>query len=67
MAGIARKAEKFCNIVEDFAIEIEQRGGNPYGRGRETGVQGTGGGSFKHPCPPPQVPVDGDTDIPPPS
>ena len=50
MAGIGKKGEKFRNIALHFTIEIELRGGNPYSRGREAGVKGTGDGSFRPPC-----------------
>ena len=53
VAGTGRKGEKFRNIAYYFTLEIEQRGGNPYRRGREAGVKGTGGGSFRSPCLPP--------------
>ena len=33
VAGTGRKGEKFHDIALHFTIEIEQRGGNPYGRG----------------------------------
>ena len=48
--GNGRKGEKFRNMAQQFTIEIEQRGANPYGRGWEAGVKGTGGGSFRPPC-----------------
>ena len=52
VAGTGRNREKFHNTALHFTIEIEQRGRNPYGRGREAGVKGTGGGSFRPPSPP---------------
>ena len=45
--------EKEKNLAILRRIEIEQRGGNPFGRGREAGEKGTGGGSFRPPCLPP--------------
>ena len=52
VAGTGRKGEKFCNIAYYFTREMEQRGGNPYRRGWEKGVKGTGGGSFRPPISP---------------
>ena len=55
MAGTWRKGENFHNIAQHFTIEMDQRGGNNYGRAWEAGVKGTGGGSFRPPCLPPQI------------
>ena len=51
--GNREKRRKILQYWVHFTIEIEQRGGNPYGRGREAGVKGMGGGSFRPPCLPP--------------
>ena len=45
---------EFRNIAQYFAIEKAHRGGNHKGRGWEPGVQGTGSGKFRPPCPPHQ-------------
>ena len=51
------KEKNFAILRHLFTIEIKQRGGNPYGRGLETGVKGTGGEGFRPPppCLPPQI------------
>ena len=51
--GSLEKWEKFRNIGTIFRNKKAHRGGSCYGRGREPGVQGTGGGKFRPPCHPP--------------
>ena len=52
VAGTGRKRVKFHNISLYFGIDMRQRGEKGYGKGREAGVNGTGGGWFRPPCPP---------------
>ena len=55
VVGTGRKRVKFRNISLYFGIDIRQTGENGYGKGREAGVKGTGGGRFRPPCLPPLV------------
>ncbi len=64
VAGTERKQVKFRNISLYFAIDMEQTGEKSYGKGREAGVKGTGGGSKRYgrrevqtPLSPPTIPV----------
>ena len=41
------------NILLYFAIEMGQKGGKKYEKGREARVEDTGSGSFRTPCPSP--------------
>ena len=43
----------FATLSQYFAIGKVRGGGSRYGRGRELGVQGAGGGLFRPSCPPP--------------
>lgn len=44
--------KKLANLHMYFVTEIEQRGGNHYGREQELGVKGTGSRMLRHlPCP----------------
>ena len=55
-AGYLKGAEagrNFATLAQYFAIGKVHGGGNRYGRGRELGVQGAGGGKFRSPCAPP--------------
>ena len=52
-AGAGRNGKNFATVAQYFALGKAHRGGNCYGRGREPGVQGAGGGKFRPPCPPP--------------
>ena len=52
VAGSGRKREKLHNIVQYFAIE-KMQGAGAKNTGWEPGLQGTGSGRFKPPCPPP--------------
>ena len=54
IGGNREKRRKILQYCVTFYNEREPRGGNPYGRGREAGVKGTGGGSFRPLCLPPQ-------------
>ena len=52
--GSQEKWDKFRSIGTTFRNrKSTHRGGNCYRRVREPGVQGTGGGKFRTPCPPP--------------
>ena len=62
MAGTGRKRVKFRNVSLYFGIDIRQeertsteRDGGREKKVREAGVQGTGGGRFRPPCPPPLI------------
>jgi len=59
VAGSGRKREKLRNIVQYFAIEKMQRGGEPTNTGREPGLKGMGSGRFNPPRPPPPHYQDG--------
>ncbi len=48
VTGTRRKREKFHNISLYFPMVMEQTGENSYGKGRETGVKGTGSGSKRY-------------------
>ncbi len=48
MAGNGRKRVKFPNVSLYFAIDLGQRGGHHYGKGREAGLKGTGNGSKRY-------------------
>ena len=48
--GNREKRRKISQYCVTFYNERELRDGNPYRRGREAGVKGTGGGSFRPPC-----------------
>ena len=48
--GAMREKEKICNIELRVTIEIKQRYGDVYGRQRQVGVKGIGGGSFTLLC-----------------
>ena len=60
MAGTGRKRVKFRNVSLYFGKDIRQEertstesvGGGGEKKVREAGVQGTGGGRFRPPCPP---------------
>ena len=59
--GTGRKRVKFRKISLYFGIDMRQRGGNHYGKGREAGIKGMGSGRKRYgrravqtPCPPPQ-------------
>ena len=49
-AGAGRN---FATLAQYFAIGKAHGGGNCYGRRREPGVQGAGGGKLRSPCAPP--------------
>ena len=51
--GAGRNGKNIATLAQYLAIGKAQRGGNCYGRGREPGVQGAGGGKLR---PPPPVP-----------
>ena len=53
--GAGRNGKNFATLAQYFAIGKVRGGGNRYGKGREPGVQGAGGGMFRPPCPPLQV------------
>ena len=53
--GNREKLRKFRNILLYFAIEMGQKGGNHYEKGREAGVEDTGSGSFRPPPVPPHT------------
>ena len=56
-AGAGRNGKNFATLAQYFAIGKVRGGGSRYGRGREPGVQGAGGGLFRPPCPPPLPPL----------
>ena len=51
-AGAGRNGKNLATLAQYFTIGKVRRGGSCYGRGREPGVQGAGGGMFRPPCPP---------------
>ena len=46
--GNREKLRKFRSSLLYFAIEVEQKGGNHYEKGREAGVKFTGSGSRRY-------------------
>ena len=61
--GAGRSGKNFATLAQYFALGEAHGGGNRYGRGRESGVQGAGGGKFRPPGspPPPQQVGEGET------
>ena len=57
-AGARRNGKNFTTLARYFAIGKKRGGGSRYGRGREPGVQGVGGGMFRPPCAPPPPPTE---------
>ena len=51
--GNRKKRRKNSQCCVTFHNRNRTKGENPYGRGREPGVKGTGGGSYRPPCLPP--------------
>ena len=56
-AGAGRNGNIFATLAQYFEIANAHRGGNHYGRGRDSGVQGARGRSSDPTAPPPPQPV----------